>query len=152
MKKRLNRLLTLLVIMMMTTGVAMAQSEEQPAPLNLKVTVNVEEAGTLFVKIMEQIEEIGELSDVGELTVTGPLNVDDYNVLRNQMTNMTLLDLSATTVERRHFAVQLGLQAAPLSAATYGHYYRRQVLWELRFTTQRGATRSTDGYPVQLFL
>ena len=99
MKKRLNRLLTLLVIMMMTTGVAMAQSEEQPAPLNLKVTVNMEEAGTLFVKIQEQIEELGELYDVGELTVTGPLNVDDYNVIRNQLTNITMLDLSATTAE-----------------------------------------------------
>ena len=99
MKRRLNRLLTLLVIMMMTTGVAMAQSEEQPAPLNLKVTVNVEEAGTLFVKIMEQIEEQGELYDVGELTVTGPLNVDDYNVIRNQLTNITMLDLGNTTIE-----------------------------------------------------
>jgi len=83
----------------MLTLVALLLTTMTQAQLNLKLTVNVEEAGTLFVKIMEQIEEQGELYDVGELTVTGPLNVDDYNVIRNQLTNITMLDLSATTVE-----------------------------------------------------
>ena len=99
MKRRLNRLLTLLMVMMMTTSVAMAQEEEQHVPLNLKVTITTDEAGTLFVKIQEQIEELGELYDVGELTVNGPLNIDDYNVIRNQLTNLTMLDLGNTTIE-----------------------------------------------------
>ena len=97
--ERLSRLLLTLVVCIMTTGVAVAQEEEQHVPLNLKVAVTTDEAGTLFVKIQEQIEELGELYDVGELTVTGPLNVDDYNVIRNQLINITMLDLSATTAE-----------------------------------------------------
>lgn len=85
----------------MPTMVSAAPSvqEEEKEPLNLKLQVQVDEAGTLFTQLMAQIEEMGELTDVGELTVTGQLNGDDFNVLRNQMTNMTLLDLSAVTVE-----------------------------------------------------
>lgn len=64
------------------------------AQLNLEVTVHLEEAGTLFVKVQEQIEELGELSDIAKLTVTGPVNRDDFNVIRNQMTNLTDLDVS----------------------------------------------------------
>ena len=97
--ERLSRLLLTLVVYIMTTGVAVAQEEEQHVPLNLKVAVTTDKAGTLFVKIQEQIEELGELYDVGELTVNGPLNVDDYNVIRNQLINITMLDLSATTAE-----------------------------------------------------
>lgn len=97
--ERLSRLLLTLVVYIMTTGVAVAQEEEQHVPLNLKVAVTTDEAGTLFVKIQEQIEELGELYDVGELTVNGPLNVDDYNVIRNQLINITMLDLGNTTIE-----------------------------------------------------
>ena len=67
------------------------------AQLNLKLTVHCEESGTLFVKIQEQIEEIGELSDISELTVTGQLNLDDYNVISNQMKNLVLVDLGGVT-------------------------------------------------------
>jgi hypothetical protein len=69
------------------------------AQLGLNVTVNLTEAGTLFVKIQEQIEEVGELSDIASLTVTGPLNGDDFNVIRNQLTNMETLDLSKADPE-----------------------------------------------------
>ena len=69
------------------------------AQLGLKLTVNMEEAGTLFVKIQEQIDEIGELSDVTELTVNGPLNTDDFNVIRNQLTALSLLDMGGVTAE-----------------------------------------------------
>ena len=55
------------------------------AGLNLQVTVHCEEPGTLFVKIMEQIEEVGELTDISELTLSGQLNLDDYNVISNQL-------------------------------------------------------------------
>ena len=67
------------------------------AQLNLKVTVHCSEPGTLFVKIQEQIEEIGELSDIGELTISGVLNKDDYNVINNQIKNITLIDMGGVT-------------------------------------------------------
>ena len=67
------------------------------AQLNLKVTVHCDEPGTLFVKIQEQIEELGELTDVSELTVTGQLNQDDYNVISNQLKNMVHIDLGGVT-------------------------------------------------------
>ena len=89
---RRTRLVALLVLLTMMPGLAMAQ-------LGLKVTVNVEEAGTLFVKIQEKIEELGELSDITELTISGVLNVDDYNVIRNQLTNLQLLDVSGLAAE-----------------------------------------------------
>ena len=68
----------------MATAMATAQ-------LNLQVTVHCEEPGTLFVKIMEQIEE------VGELTVSGQLNLDDYNVISNQLSFLQRLDVSGVT-------------------------------------------------------
>ena len=89
---RRTRLVALLVLLTMMPGLAMAQ-------LGLKVTVNVEEAGTLFVKIQEKIEEVGELSDITELTISGVLNVDDYNVIRNQMPNIVILDVSGLAAE-----------------------------------------------------
>ena len=78
-------------------------------PLNLKVTVNTETAGTLFVKIQEQIEEIGELYDVSELTVNGPLNGDDYNVINHQLTNLTLINLSGLSNIYREGRLELHL-------------------------------------------
>lgn len=89
---RRTRLVALLALLTIMPGLAMAQ-------LDLKVTVNVEEAGTLFVKIQEKIEELGELSDITELTISGVLNVDDYNVIRNQLTNLQMLDVSGLAAE-----------------------------------------------------
>ena len=82
-----KRLLLTMTLCMMVVAVTKAQ-------LGLKVNVNTTEPGTLFVKIQEQIEEVGELSDVTELTITGSLNRDDYNVIRNQMTNLFTLNLA----------------------------------------------------------
>ena len=92
MKKPRRQTLTALALALMVTGTTHAQ-------LGLKVTVNVEEAGTLFVKIMEQIEEVGELTDVTELTVSGQLNDDDKNVLRNQTPNLVRADFSNVAPE-----------------------------------------------------
>ena len=64
------------------------------AQTGLSVSVHCDEPGTLFVKIQEQIEEVGELADVTSLTVSGTLNRDDYNVIRNQMTNLASLNLA----------------------------------------------------------
>lgn len=95
-----KRLLTTIVVWMTTLTMSMAQ-------LGLKVTVHCEDAGTLFVKIQEQIEEIGELSDVTELTVTGAMNYDDCLVIRNQLTNLTLLDVGGIDAESAK-VVELG--------------------------------------------
>lgn len=95
-----KRLLTTIVVWMATLTMSMAQ-------LGLKVTVHCEDAGTLFVKIQEQIEEIGELSDVTELTVTGAMNYDDCLVIRNQLTNLTLLDVGGIDAESAK-VVELG--------------------------------------------
>lgn len=84
----------LLTMMLWITVMVMANAQ-----LGLNLTVNMTEAGTLFVKIQEQIEEVGELSDIASLTVTGPLNGDDFNVIRNQLTNMETLDLSKADPE-----------------------------------------------------
>lgn len=89
MKRRL--LLTLLL-----TLFAAVSSNAQTG---LNVSVHCDEPGTLFVKIMEQIEELGELTDITSLTVSGTLNRDDYNVIRNQMTNLASLDLAGTDNE-----------------------------------------------------
>ena len=82
-----KRLLLTMTLCMMVVAVTKAQ-------LGLKVNVNTTEPGTLFVKIQEQIEELGELSDVTELTITGSLNRDDYNVIRNQLTNLFTLNFA----------------------------------------------------------
>ena len=57
--EKLKRQMLTLVALLLTT---VAQAEFK----NLKVTVTVEEVGALFVAIQGQIEEIGELTDVGE--------------------------------------------------------------------------------------
>lgn len=83
----------------LTTLLCVVTAQLAAAQLNLEVTVHCDEAGTLFVKVQEQIEEVGELTDITELTVTGLLNRDDFNVIRNQMTNLTDLDLSGVDGE-----------------------------------------------------
>ncbi len=88
----MRRLLLTMMLWMTVMVVANAQ-------LGLNVTVNLTEAGTLFVKIQEQIEEMGELSDVTSLTVSGRLNRDDYNVIRNQMKNLAYLNLAGIDEE-----------------------------------------------------
>lgn len=77
-----------------STLLFIAACQMASAQLGLKPIVHCEEEGTLFVKVQEQIEEVGELTDITELTVTGFLNRDDFNVIRNQMTNLTSLNLS----------------------------------------------------------
>lgn len=91
MERQRHRLVALVTLLMMA-GTALAQSGDK-TPLNLKVTVEVEKAGSLFVEVQAKIEELGELSDIAELTVTGHLNIDDNNVIHHQMTNLTTLDL-----------------------------------------------------------
>lgn len=99
----MKRLISTLAIALTTalwvplTATAAPSVQEEKEPLGLKVTVNVAEAGTLFVKIQEQIEELGELTDIGELTVSGILNQDDYNVINNQIPNVTFIDLSGVS-------------------------------------------------------
>lgn len=78
----------------LTTLLCVVTAQLAAAQLNLEVSVHCDEAGTLFVKVQEQIEELGELTDIVKLTVTGQVNRDDFNVIRNQMTNLTDLDLS----------------------------------------------------------
>ena len=91
MKQR-KRLLLALAFWMTASAMSFAQ-------LDLEVTVHCSEPGTLFVKIMEKIEELGELSDISELTVTGKLNRDDCNVINNQIKNLVLIDLGGVTCE-----------------------------------------------------
>jgi len=90
-KLRKKTCLTLAVWMMSATA-AIAQQE-------LTVNVHVDEPGTLFVKIMEQIEELGEMTDITELTVSGRLNEDDRNVLRNQTPNVVQADFSGVEAD-----------------------------------------------------
>ena len=91
-KLRENALLAI-VIWMMSVTTAMAQQQE------LSVSVHVDEPGTLFVKIMEQIEELGETTDITSLTVSGRLNEDDRNVLRNQTPNVVQADFSGVEAD-----------------------------------------------------
>ncbi len=94
MKRQRPRWMMTLALWMMAAVLAFGEETKEPT---LKVTVNIEEAGTLFTKIQAQIEEVGELTDISELTVTGVLNRDDYNVISHQITEMTKLDLSGVT-------------------------------------------------------
>ncbi len=89
--KELRQLLCALLLTV-AGGTAQAQA-------GLSVTVHCDQGGTLFVKIQEKIEEIGELADITSLTVSGTLNRDDYNVIRNQMTNLASLNLAGTDNE-----------------------------------------------------
>lgn len=91
------------------------------AQLNLQVTVHCEEAGTLFVKIQEQIEELGELKDISELTVTGQLNQDDYNVICNQLTNLTTVDLGGATNVADESKLRMQFRNAKLVTAKLPH-------------------------------
>jgi len=84
LSKKILLALTVLAFSLQTT---MAQ-------LGLTVNVHLDEAGTLYAKIQEQIEELGELTDVTDLTVSGKLNKDDQNVLRNQLPNLFTADFS----------------------------------------------------------
>ena len=54
----------------LTTLLCVVTAQLAAAQLNLEVSVHCDEAGTLFVKVQEQIEEVGELTDITELTVT----------------------------------------------------------------------------------
>lgn len=76
MKKQVLKILFTLIL-------AMLSSLSVSVQLGLSVTVKVDTAGTLFVKIQEKIEEIGELSDITSLTVSGGFNDDDKFVLCN---------------------------------------------------------------------
>ena len=87
-----KRLFFTVAVWTMSAAASMAQ-------LGLKVNVHIDVPGTLFVKIMEQIEELGELSDITELTVSGQLNGDDRNVLANQTPNLFHTDFSGVAAE-----------------------------------------------------
>lgn len=93
MEKLRKKTLLAWAIWMMPAAMAMAQQQE------LSVTVHVDEPGTLFVKIMEQIEEVGETTDITSLTVSGRLNEDDRNVLRNQTPNVVQADFSGVEAD-----------------------------------------------------
>lgn len=62
-----------------------------------KATVHVAEAGQLAVEIMSQTGSSPAL--ITNLTVTGHLNETDFGVMRSNMTNLFMLDLSETSVE-----------------------------------------------------
>ncbi len=94
MERLRRKLLTVLAILL-----PFAMQAQEQEPLGLSVTVYVSEPGTLFVKIQEQIEELGEMSDVTSLTVTGQLNEDDTNVLRWLLTNLQKADFSGLSPE-----------------------------------------------------
>lgn len=93
-----------------TTFLSVVICQLATAQLKLEVTVHCEEAGTLFVMVQEQIEELGELSDIAKLTVTGKVNQDDFNVIRNQMTSLTDLDISGVDGECGEFVYMEGHQ------------------------------------------
>ena len=100
MEKLRRKLLTVLAILL-----PFAMQAQDQEPLGLSVTVHVSEPGTLFVKIQEQIEELGEMSDVTSLTVTGQLNEDDTNVLRWLLTNLQKADFSGLSPESGMYIV-----------------------------------------------
>ena len=103
----------------LATFLLAAVSHMAMAQLGLSVTVQCDEPGTLFVKIQEQIEELGELSDVTELTIIGKLNVDDQNVIRNQLPNLFKADFSQVDAECVQYASLRGhrrLKSAVLPA------------------------------------
>ena len=115
-----RKLLIALAVLLSAAG--MAQDQE---PLGLSVTVHVSEPGTLFVKIQEQIEELGEMSDVTSLTVTGQLNEDDTNVLHWLLTNLEKADFSGLSPESGMYIVladkrRLQQVALPLEATQLG--------------------------------
>ena len=117
----MRKLFIVLAALLPTVG--MAQDQE---PLGLSVTVHVSEPGTLFVKIQEQIEELGEMSDVTSLTVTGQLNEDDTNVMRWLLTNLEKADFSGLSPESGMYIVladkpRLQQVALPLEATQLGN-------------------------------
>lgn len=61
------------------------------------VTVNVAlaEAGTLGDKILEQVENF---SDVNNLTISGPINSNDINNIKNRLTSLISIDMSEVSV------------------------------------------------------
>ncbi len=60
-----------------------------------EVSVTLTEAGTLGAEILKQAESVAV---VNKLTIAGPLNIDDWNLIRNSMSSLVSIDLSACTV------------------------------------------------------
>ena len=78
------------------------------AQSGLTVSVHCDEPGTLFVKIMEQIEEVGELKDVTSLTVSGTLGNDDVYVQRDQLPNLLSADFSSIDADGAKYVYMNG--------------------------------------------
>lgn len=60
-----------------------------------EVSVTLIEAGTLGNEILKQAESVAV---VNKLTVVGPMNIDDWNLIKNSMSALLSIDLSASTV------------------------------------------------------
>ena len=95
----MKRLRQLLKALLLTVICMDAQGQT-----GLTVNVHCDEPGTLYQKIMAQIEELGELEDITSLTISGRLNRDDQMVLRDQMKNILTLDLGGIDADCAQFA------------------------------------------------
>ena len=80
MKHNTLRVILLMVCTIMNTLVVCAES----------VTVNIDKEWTLAEKVLEQVNN---LSDVTELTITGTINADDWDCITVQMTGLKVLNL-----------------------------------------------------------
>ena len=84
------------------------------AQTGLSVTVNVDQPGTLFQKLHEQLDGKTDLDDellaVAHLTLSGTLNNDDGQVLRYRLKNLITANLAGLTAESGPYIALTGYE------------------------------------------